>query len=483
MKICNRETVWIATAILLATVPASAETFHRQDGVVFEGTIRRVVPNASVCNVLEEKYSPDEYERLKGNQGRPLDLWQVDYTVRNESGRALEHLRASGWVRSEHPPCTNWSGEGPGRGPVLPEPSLPIPIYWTDNYEMLQMPYGMRRGQQVRRSFYLEVFHENQPRFGEWDIDYTFAKEAGAGRGTTGQGGGSTQHGRGPEAPATALELPPEIEADRYLLQAEQAVREGDVAAARTAMERLEALGREYGLEPAAEDHFRYAQAWAAAGEPERAMVAVVQYLRLEGREAEHYTEALELLNRAESGKLGPAGDETRAQSPEPSCAGQERGAECWMELESHPDCYVWGYFYPGVTWTWSAGCIEGMANGSGTLKLINKSNEIAFELTGRVQNGKLNGHWVIRDGDGDLGEGPYVDGKRHGAWVERFAHGDVYEGQYVDGKRHGRWVQRLADGTVNEGPYVDGKRHGAWVERSPSGRTETVTYVNGVRQ
>ena len=218
---------WIAATALLAEFTVLAETFHRQDGVLFEGTLRKVVPQASVCNVLEEKYTPDEYERLKDNQGQPLDLWQVDYTVRNESGRALEHLRASSWVCSEHPPCTNWSGEGPGGGPLLPEPSLPISIFWTDNYEMLQMTYGMRPGQQVRRSFYLKVFHERQPRFGEWDIDYTFAKEAGAGRGTTGQGGGSTQRKRGPEAPALSFELPPEIEAGEFGEGAPEIMRPG----------------------------------------------------------------------------------------------------------------------------------------------------------------------------------------------------------------------------------------------------------------
>ena len=148
------------------------------------------------------------------------------------------------------------------------------------------------------------VFHEHQPRFGEWDIRYEFA----AGSGTAGQSGGSTQRGRGPSAPplAASLQLPPAIQADRYLRQAEQAVRSGDAAGARAAMERLEALEREHGLEPEGEDHYRYAQAWEAAGEPQRAMDSAVRYLQLRGREAEHYTEALDLMNRAESGKEGP---------------------------------------------------------------------------------------------------------------------------------------------------------------------------------
>ena len=169
-------------AVLLAAAPAPAETFHNKDGVVFEGTIRLVVSNAAVCNVLEEKYTAQEYEQLKANQGQPLDLWQVDFAVRNESGREIEYLRASSWVHSEHPPCTNWSGEGPGGGPVLPEPSLLISTGWGDYYQVLQRPYGMRPGQQERSARYLVVFHEHQPRFGEWDIDYTFAKEAGAGK-------------------------------------------------------------------------------------------------------------------------------------------------------------------------------------------------------------------------------------------------------------------------------------------------------------
>ena len=56
--------------------------------------------------MLEEKYTAEEYERLRANQGRPLHLWQVDFTIRNGSGRPIESLQASSWVRTEHPPCT-----------------------------------------------------------------------------------------------------------------------------------------------------------------------------------------------------------------------------------------------------------------------------------------------------------------------------------------------------------------------------------------
>ena len=470
-------------AALLVAVPALAETFHSRDGVVFEGTLRRVVPQAAVCNVLEQNHTPDEYERLKGNHGRGVDLWQVDFAVRNESGRQIEHLRSSGWVRAEHPPCTNWSGEGPGGGPLLPQPGLLLPVVWSDYYQMLQRADGMRPGEQERRSLYLVVFEEHQPRFGEWDIDYRFA----AG------GGGTTQRGQGPQTPSPAFALPPEIQADRYLRQAEQAVRSGDGKSARAAMERLEVLQQEHGLEPKPEDHYRYAEAWEAAGEPERAMAAAARYLQLEGREAEHYTAALDLMNRAEFGEVRlsarPAEGESKAADAarqpfrpgpeEPSCEGQERGTSCWMELENHRGCYSWSSgTVPGWTVTWSGECAGGLASGTGTLTFVRDGNEAKF--SGLLRDGKKHGRWVLSGEDGRVHEGPYVDGKKHGDWVERFADGGGAEGSWVGGKRHGRWVIRESDGTVREGPYVDGKRHGYWVFRFDNGSVREGPYVDG---
>ena len=77
-------------------------------------------------------------------------------------------------------------------------------------------------------------------------------------------------------------------------------MQEKDYEGARKALEQLLALQQEHGLEPAAEDYFRYAQIWLEAGAPERAMEAAVRYLQIRGREAEHYEEALDLINRAE---------------------------------------------------------------------------------------------------------------------------------------------------------------------------------------
>ncbi len=100
---------------------------------------------------------------------------------------------------------------------------------------------------------------------------------------------------------AAAGQLPPEIVADKLLYQAEQLVGDQDYVGAREAMEKLLSLQQEHGLEPLPEDHFRHAQVWFLASDPERAREALVRYLQLRGREAEHYDKALQLMNRAEA--------------------------------------------------------------------------------------------------------------------------------------------------------------------------------------
>ena len=264
---------------------ATAETFYHKDGIRFEGKIRLALSDAAVCNVLEENETPEAYERMKANQGRPLHVWRVDLTVRNGSGRELDFLQADSWIRSPWPPCTNW--DGPVAGALEPF----IVMHWADDLEVLSMPRGMHRDQQERRALYVLAFDGDQPRFGEWDINYTFSKAAGA----PAPPGGPARTGPGS---GPAGRLPPEIQMDLNLRKAEQAARDGDAATAREAMGRVAAVQAEHGLEPAQGDHYRHAQAWAAAGERQRAVEAAVRYLQAEGRDAEHYAEALDLINR-----------------------------------------------------------------------------------------------------------------------------------------------------------------------------------------
>ena len=100
-----------------------------------------------------------------------------------------------------------------------------------------------------------------------------------------------------------ASQLPPEIMADRYLLQAERFLAEGDYVAALDAMNEVVALQSEHDLKLPDEFDFKYAQVAFSAGLNDAAIDSVTRYLVAAGREGEFYREALALLDEAEAAK------------------------------------------------------------------------------------------------------------------------------------------------------------------------------------
>ena len=164
---------------------------------------------------------------------------------------------------------------------------------------------------------------------------------------------------------------------------------------------------------------------------------------------------------------------------PAPTCAGQPVGAACWQEISLQPGCHVWNPArQPGSTATWTGECTGGFAQGAGTLTWAWDGNRQT--TTGRMVDGKANGHAVFRFADGGIQEGPIVDGESNGHWVLRFADGGVEEGPLVDGERNGHWVIRQSDGDVEEGPFVDGERNGHWAVHFADGIVAEGPYVNG---
>ena len=296
MKPCTVLALSLSGVLALAGSPASAEVLYDREGIQLQGSARIVSRNAATCNVLEEKYSPEEYEKIKANQGQPLHVWQLDISAHNNTGKPLDFLRADFDIESPWPPCTNWSGEGPGGGPAgdfVDAEGRPKSPEWAGTSEVLFMPSGMRVGQVERDTVFLVVFHPDKPVFKKWSVNFTVARSGSQGRQAAAAASRAAARQR--------VELPPEILADKYLRQAEQLVREKDYEGARQALEKLLALQQEHGLEPGPEEHFRYARIWSEAGAPERAMEAAVRYLQIRGREAEHYEDALDLINRAEA--------------------------------------------------------------------------------------------------------------------------------------------------------------------------------------
>ncbi len=97
-----------------------------------------------------------------------------------------------------------------------------------------------------------------------------------------------------------AAQLPPEIMADRYLVQAERLLGEKDHGAAIEVMNKIIALQSEHNLTLPDEFHLKYAQIAMSAGSFKVAVDSLNQYLAAAGRDGQFYREALELLDEAE---------------------------------------------------------------------------------------------------------------------------------------------------------------------------------------
>ena len=405
------------------------------DGIELHGNEQLVLSGGGTCNVLE---SDTSYEKRKGNHGAPMDIWRLDFSVHNGSGRWLDHLVARFQIDAEWPECTNWDVPGKARIPQLLE--------WAGSIGHIQESGRnvVAPGQTLAHTpkFFIVLRGDPEPRFSNWSMDFDF-------------GAGSPPVSGSPaSAPTVSAEQetlfwqsimnstnPADFEA--YLRQFPSGVFRA------LAENRLAALG-DLGRDLRATRRFPAEADPQASGGAARAPASGQPF-------------------RPDSGTI---------------CASQGADSDCWMELASHPGCHLWaddGYHADRPV-TWTGACSGGLASGSGTLKLewvsANSSRVLENERTGLLRSGKKHGHWVEDNVFGGVEEGPYVDGVRHGDWVLR--NGDrVEEGPYKDGKKHGHWVEDNVFGGVEEGPYVDGVRHGDWVLRNGD-RVEEGPYKDG---
>ncbi len=94
----------------------------------------------------------------------------------------------------------------------------------------------------------------------------------------------------------------------------------------------------------------------------------------------------------------------------------------CWMELADRPGCYLWNPApQENVTVTWTRGCSNGLAQGSGQINWYQNGDLIETTET-RLREGQLNGWTAIRVYGVDALEAErcYVNGEVRG-WIERF--------------------------------------------------------------
>ena len=130
-------------------------------------------------------------------------------------------------------------------------------------------------------------------------------------------------------AVAAAMQLPPEIQADRHLLEAEKQIQGQNFESAKAAMDRILALEAQHGLQLPAEFFFRYAEVSNRLGLSGTTVDFLTKYLTLAGQEGEHYREALEMLNEAEAEKAASeAAAETERKKAEAAAEAAKRMAE-----------------------------------------------------------------------------------------------------------------------------------------------------------
>ena len=94
-------------------------------------------------------------------------------------------------------------------------------------------------------------------------------------------------------------QLPPAVQIDLFLVEAERHTATGDYAAAKAALDRVLALQAAHDVALPEAFWFKHAQVARQAGLYAEAVESVTRYLTTAGREGAHYRAALELLDRA----------------------------------------------------------------------------------------------------------------------------------------------------------------------------------------
>lgn len=441
--------------ILIALLPltaadAQAQRLLETDGIELRGTARIVAFGAGTCNVREDRETAAEYQRKKANHGKPVDVWQLEFSVYNGSGHYLDHLIARYRIAAEWPPCTNWSGE---------YGSYPKQVQWSSTSGFIQKSGRNVVAPRETRTdtVFLVVFHEHEPRFDNWSLDYEFGEAAGA-RPEAKQPQPGT---RAANAPSWMNEihgsqggtLPPSI-------------RDGEACSGKPA-------GTACWMELASPPH---CYAWFTnLRSPE---IVVTWNGRCDGGLAQ----GAGLLKAFEDGSEvqewegslvdGKAHGDWIIRHPN---GAEFRGP--YVRGNMHGD---WVHRYPNGAES-GGRYVDGKVHGDWVIRFPSGQEE-----RGPVADGERHGDWVIRYPDGREDRGPYLADKKHGQWVEHYHDGSWSRGPYVNGERNGEWTEYTSQ-DVGElrysGPYVDGKRHGRWVASKNHHHSCTVQFVEGQQQ
>ncbi len=405
----------------LSFLPAAlhAQRLMELEGIQLRGSARVVAYGAATCEI-REGFAGDDKAWDPANRGQPLDVWQLDFSVYNGSGKWLDHLIARYNIESEWPPCSSWDGPRAG--------AVEGPVEWGNAAGFIQESGRnvVEPGQTLTTTTYLVVFHSDEPpRFERWSMDYDFATSP----------------------PVAGTRTPsPSPRPERPQAFAAQNVSTGPAPGCLTTTDGY--CYRELENQPGCYAWYAFrgsssvTMAWTGGCADGLANGAGDLIIRLVDEDGE-----ARILTT--TGLLG-------------------NGKHTGRWIQQHPDGSVdEGPF------------VAGKRNG----RWIRRGADGEVR-EGPVVDDKSNGQWTIRHPGGRVEEGPYVDGKKHGHWKERDPDGGLSQGPYVDDKKHGRWTFRNdSEDTLavsGEGLYVEGERHGLWTGRMPDGSPVAECYSHG---
>ncbi len=134
-------------------------------------------------------------------------------------------------------------------------------------------------------------------------------------------------------------------------------------------------------------------------------------------------------------------------------------------------------YPQPNETVTWSGQCVNGFANGKGTVQWYQNGKKTDV-FVGNFYNGKMHGKGKVVYANGGFYEGDYFNGNLHGKGKMTWENGITYQGDWKNGKTHGKGKLILPNGDIFEGNFINNKINGKgkyiWANGS--------TYIGGYK-
>ena len=122
-----------------------------------------------------------------------------------------------------------------------------------------------------------------------------------------------------------------------------------------------------------------------------------------------------------------------------------------------HTNCYS-----PTKTIKWSGGCVDGKAEGYGTVEWY-ENGKLIIRTTGGFEKGKLEGQgkdeWFDGPFKGDVYDGEFKNNVQHGKGHAKYGNGEIYIGEYKCGKKDGKGIYYYDDGSKYEGLWKNGER------------------------